>query len=99
MSPHYLAMFCWGAAAAIANALHRVRPATACGLAAGVASVALIALCIRWGRVPSRMFVLDFFAGTVATAALVIAARTANPLRRTPQLARLHRQEYSLAFT
>lgn len=92
MSPQYLAMFCWGAAAAwVANAPAvgwvRLRYSRVWDLATGVAAIPLIALCTRWGHVPSRMFVLDLFAGAIATAALVIAARTkANPLRRSLSL-------------
>jgi peptidoglycan/LPS O-acetylase OafA/YrhL len=92
MSPHYLAMFCWGAAAAWvsntpANTPTRgwlwIRDTRAWNVAACASLVMLTALCLRWGHVPSRMFVLDIFAGMIATAMRVIAARTkVNPLRR-----------------
>jgi peptidoglycan/LPS O-acetylase OafA/YrhL len=88
MSPHFLAMFCWGGAAAwIANspvpAYVRLRYSRLWNVFAAGSVIALIPLCMRWGHQPSRWFIMDVCAGSAAAALLVLAARTKdNGLRR-----------------
>jgi peptidoglycan/LPS O-acetylase OafA/YrhL len=88
MSPHYLGLFCWGAAAAwIANGTEIVwkrRRNSSLWSAGLIASLALLAgLCWRWGLIATRLPLMDPFAGMACVCLLVLCARTSYSPWRT----------------
>jgi peptidoglycan/LPS O-acetylase OafA/YrhL len=92
-SPHYLGLFCWGAAAAwVGNGAgdvwrrRRESPWWAAGLVVSMAVLA--ALCWRWGWVSKRLPLMDPFAGAVCACLLVLCARTKRNLWRSALSAR-----------
>jgi peptidoglycan/LPS O-acetylase OafA/YrhL len=87
VSPHYLAIFCWGSAAAyVVNSpepcWRKIRGSRLWVLALVAAAIATVFLCYSWGWAPQRIFALDALAGAGGVALLVVAGRSgSNPLR------------------
>jgi peptidoglycan/LPS O-acetylase OafA/YrhL len=87
MSPHYLGLFCWGAAAAwVANGAgevwrrRRESPLWIAGLAGSMP--VLIVLCWRWGWVWTQLPLMDPFAGAACACLLVLCARNKRGIWR-----------------
>jgi peptidoglycan/LPS O-acetylase OafA/YrhL len=88
-SPHFIALFCLGAAAAhIVNSPEpfwvRLRKSSGWAACLCGAILATVGCCLRFGFAPHRLFAIDWFVGVAAVALLILAGR--SPASRLRQL-------------